>query len=1186
MGSSTRLLALVVAALTCAILEADEPSHVTVTGLLVDHDDRRPLPHMAIALDFGDRQQAFRNFASITDERGRFEIQLPVSLDPATKGTEPPEITSAAMNGDGWSLAACNPDRQMSMFAMVDRIGAPGVAEWDDSAPRTLVARVRTPGEFRATVRDHDGTILKNTDVHVAWESGRQARVGWRGQTDSKGQFRLRCRAQDGMLFVVAPGRGCAFVARQTVKPKDLTDLNLPFLMPLATVSGTVHADFSPGDEIEIGKYGWEKRHAVLQKDGRFEFRDVVPGYTQFQLLRTGISKTDPERETLDTLMVSPGQHITGLKVGVPDPFPIPDSLPPVKPRFTVSSAEAEAALNGRNTTFAVGRVTDVRGEPIPGARVIVTNQYHGGLRQVERTVETRSDENGKWRVDEVRVGYGSLTAAVVVPGRPVTFARGIAVGRAGRSGGTVVGLSGLQTVPGLASDTNDTKTEPHIRADAIVPDDGGSITIQVLNQQQPATSGYVQLRLTNLYQRTGFGWAREMGLGERELRDSTWQFTQPIDDQGMVRFNNLLPGEYTAYAVDGTEQDVRTLAESSLFRRFNFQSRIHRGMVSVADETRHYQMQLGPQHSPVPLKLIGPDGEPFNAKNVGINFQRLFHTYGRGTSRNLKDGTCEFSFESAGLWQLTVAGRAGRVQSIPVRDPEYSGTAIVGTSSLLPTQPPRRIHLRATKHSPEATLQIRDGDGQPARVFVRISDMNSDGLPVVMGTTDTNGELHFTGFTPKQSHAVITWPTDAPPLPPLSTSLNDDQFLSHRGPQVSNSVFRAGTQSKVRLQPQNYVRGRAIFPSHLRPQDYDLNYYLSGIAHDFDPTTGEFIVGPVAANNQRLVWRHRGTPANLDTDNAMLIAEVALQTNAVTHADVSPQPVRRDDLRNRNLRDRKPISGRVWLFDKGTPADGARFMAYAPNLHVPVSAGWSDPSGRVQSDSRPVPTLPRNPPIPNDITSPILIAWIPGKTGRAIVPLSFTGDEPDELDVILPRGIPVTGQVTIGGKSPLVVPAPVTVVLQSATESRVSLLTAQKITANADGSFAFNDLTPGRYVCQAALDDLWLSPSIELEVTDEPANVKLRIPSPGGTARVRFQRPDRSPWQRQMVEVNWPDGPLTRKLRPTTYTTDFAGELILDGAPVGTIGVRRHGDSTWHKVEITAPTQTPPRLQVVNSAP
>lgn len=877
---------------------ADKTEMVSIMGVLVDQDDNQPLPGMAIAIRPERGQEGFiKKTVCVTDVNGRFEIDVPAALEPSRTSQRPPGFSALPINGEQWKLTACDPGRKLSMFELVALAGSSGFAEWrNENGRQTIWARVQAPGELQAIVRDNGGEVLVDTDVLVAWNYGQHGRAGWRGRTDANGRFRLQCRPYNGSLVVISPGQGVVFMSGLTVKAKQVTQAELPPLIPLAQINGIVKADFSPGDEIEIDQFGWDNRHSAIQPDGSFELTDVIPGFSQLRLRHVVGPASQVEHKNLGKVLVSPGQRISDLVLGAGEQLPIPESLPAIEHAAVepVDKARQLARLNGKETVFATGRVTDIRGQPLRDCRVVVTNQYHGGLRMMEKTVETRTDGNGTWRVENVRTGIGGVMAAVFAPGRPVTYARGSAVGLSGTGRGTVIGIGGIQTIPALSTATTDEATAPHVRADAIVTDHGGSIVVRVLEQQRPATEGFVQLRLNDWYQRAGFGWSRAQTQDERNLRESTWQFTQPINAQGVVSFDNLPAGEYTAYAVDGSKRDVAALANNSLSRSQRLvKGRVHRGLVSVADEERKYLLQLGSSHAAVPLRALGPGGDPIASQNIGLEFQRVSARSGRLTSRKLNaDGRVDFYVDTPSLWHIAFTGRDGGIRQFPVRNPDVAGTTVIGASSLLSPQHTREIRLGPNPRAADAVLRVVDGDGGAARAYVRISEIGSSGRPVLVGVTNSNGEFRFRGFDATRNHDIVVWFSDSRPFLPFSIKLSDEQLLATRAPQFSNSFFRRGHQVEVKAQPQSYIRGHAIFPSGLVREHYRLDVPFQGVSQAFDPATGEFLVGPLSTRSLRLTWRHRGTPQNVDAADAILFSDVSVEPDSVAHVDVRPYPV------------------------------------------------------------------------------------------------------------------------------------------------------------------------------------------------------------------------------------------------------------------------------------------------------
>jgi hypothetical protein len=58
--------------------------------------------------------------------------------------------------------------------------------------------------------------------------------------------------------------------------------------------------------------------------------------------------------------------------------------------------------------------------------------------------------------------------------------------------------------------------------------------------------------------------------------------------------------------------------------------------------------------------------------------------------------------------------------------------------------------------------------------------------------------------------------------------------------------------------------------------------------------------------------------------------------------------------------------------------------------------------------------------------------------------------------------------------------------------------------TADAEGRFILNGLTPGTYLVQAALDDIWISSVSDLHVSGEKLQtIRLAIPAPGAPVHI-----------------------------------------------------------------------------------
>ena len=115
--------------------------------------------------------------------------------------------------------------------------------------------------------------------------------------------------------------------------------------------------------------------------------------------------------------------------------------------------------------------------------------------------------------------------------------------------------------------------------------------------------------------------------------------------------------------------------------------------------------------------------------------------------------------------------------------------------------------------------------------------------------------------------------------------------------------------------------------------------------------------------------------------------------------------------------------------------------------------------------------------------------------------------------------------------------------------------------------------LTPGHYRIQAALDNIWLSSSAPLDVSDRSINdlMVLTIPPPGGAVVVRVFRADGKPKFGQSVTIDRPAGPLAGLLWPKEWITDGAGETRIPALEAGKHTLRLKESAVTAEVVVPA---------------
>ena len=115
------------------------------------------------------------------------------------------------------------------------------------------------------------------------------------------------------------------------------------------------------------------------------------------------------------------------------------------------------------------------------------------------------------------------------------------------------------------------------------------------------------------------------------------------------------------------------------------------------------------------------------------------------------------------------------------------------------------------------------------------------------------------------------------------------------------------------------------------------------------------------------------------------------------------------------------------------------------------------------------------------------------------------------------------------------------------------------RTTAGPDGTFSLDGLSRlpgGKYVVQAALDDIWLSPAVPLDLPAD-ANaaagpIALAIPAPGRSVTLEIVRQGKAPLADTELTVDLPAGPMTDAVRPKSLRTDGRGKVLLAGLPAG----------------------------------
>ncbi|PQV62380.1 hypothetical protein B1R32_1461 [Abditibacterium utsteinense] len=240
------------------------------------------------------------------------------------------------------------------------------------------------------------------------------------------------------------------------------------------------------------------------------------------------------------------------------------------------------------------------------------------------------------------------------------------------------------------------------------------------------------------------------------------------------------------------------------------------------------------------------------------------------------------------------------------------------------------------------------------------------------------------------------------------------------------------------------------------------------------------------------------------------------------------------------------PIS--VFLPDGKTPAWGAQVAVFTPKIWSAILRGKADALGSVsRMDGCYSYDAPSTPP-PGSPTEPVMVAWLPGASGAAIVPLPLAN-----RSIILPVPASIRGHLTVDQKPVRELNSSFTVLAAYQGKGKLNSALSVEATADANGDFELAGLTPGDYVVQAARDGIWLSSSQRLTVGSQPLpEMDFDIPAPGTPMLLHFQNSTGEALVEKRVSFMRPAGPLADMLWPQSVRTNANGSLYLNGLEAG----------------------------------
>lgn len=994
----------------------------------------------------------------------------------------------------------------------------------EDGEPRLNVLCPPT-GSTEIRLIGPDGAPLADRAVEL-FPEGR--RFGFHAETcarlstttDANGLLRLRWIEGMQRLRLIVPGIGFGatgwfeVVGGQTVRPQ------VPRLARFGEVEGQLAPELiGKVSTVGIGETPWNADRADCDADGRFHLRQVQPGP---QTLRAFLGDT-PVRVDHVRVAVVPGQRSSGVVLAPPPERP--PNLPQDAPGFVRRPNENE------EMTWVEGVVTDARGLPEAGASVSVHAEFNTGMRLGGEHRSTTTDEHGVFRITgPAREFMSSLVVLVSQQDRPPAVA---------------------YAPPPDPEDANRPPLE------IALADQGGTLLVTVLKDGRPLPNAGVRLDHGGPY---GSFSPRTMMIRPQVKLNEVDPMTRisptaSTSPDGIARFEHLLPGSYQILAAEGQPPHP-----AQRFMRLGNEA----GMLGMADgievadgQTVSHTLSLQPRPTERRFRVLFPDGSPLPPRDFFITFT----TSGSSSSFKVEDnGLGTFTFREAGLDHVVVRFRDSNLHRNPDRaEPFYEASAQVAVSAAEPSTEP--IPLRAVRRGP-ATLRVllKDANGQPAPgTVLLVSRGTLDESIDYAATTDETGLAQFTELS-SGSYRLrgILDGLAPPPILTFSDDLPADDLRNQVAILGEGVELTSDDDQTVELQAEAvaYIDG-ILLPRPGQPVSNDwINVSGDPTRSRIEPTvrrdpeTGRFRIGPLPVGTSSL-WVSRMVEQQRKSLGPI---EVELQ-QGINRLEI-PAPDDAPDPQEQRFPS-PPSAVRVLLENGEIPAFGARAFFFSPSYDSPISQAITDASGRLFWRGRWVSSSTEAP--AGRVPGPSVAVRLPGSNGAVV----FGADQAEPLRVVLPPPMSVSGRVTIGGQPIGDRLGQIQVAAQHQGSGVLSLALNLETTAQADGSFILSGLTPGRYLVQAARDQIWTSPSVELVVTegDPLPDLTLDIPEPGAPVLLQLVDDDARAVPDQPFRVVRPEGPYAHRW-PVALRTDATGSALLFGLEAGSHALQIEGSS------------------------